>query len=611
MSVSSVTCPSCAAFLKSKTPLLAGKSIKCPKCATVFPIPAAPVPADAAKEAPAAPAKEPAPAKAAAKQATAAKEPSSPRVAARPVAKEAQEPVAGKAPAADKILAAVKSPAPETPGETLTTLTCTACSALLKPAKPVPVGKKVKCPKCGAAFTAAAPPPAPVEPFKLADDDSVTKPSEEPKKKPPADADGPITVNLVENEVSDAKPAADDAAEAFTDHGGGGRRKKKPISSTALALLGGASLLLVLAIGLLVLALAGFFDRAKPDKVAGTKPATTAATAPVKPTAALPVWAAPQPPPEGLDEEILVAGYGVRSLKDRLRIEEDNADESVSMMFRGPERKYQPYPALNINIGPEPPVMRGRPLEEAQPEVLKQINRELSEIAPSWSAAESGQVGGLSFVRTRLTGTLGGKKAVGFFYLGRDGTTSISFFAVDAGAQPEAAIALAEAVALSLRKDAGLARKIDPKEIQAVRTLKAQNVPIRLMRVNGVLQAALTGPQVTDTHLDQLAGLTALSQLDLNNTPITDAGLQRLKGLPNLKELYLNSTRITDAGLANLAGLEELTTLHLVGTSVTDAGMAHLTKLPKLVQVRVTGTKVTDAGAKKLQQARPGIGVVR
>jgi hypothetical protein len=40
------------------------------------------------------------------------------------------------------------------PSMTVSRLTCPACATVLKPTKPVPVGKKVKCPKCGEAFTA-------------------------------------------------------------------------------------------------------------------------------------------------------------------------------------------------------------------------------------------------------------------------------------------------------------------------------------------------------------------------------------------------------------------------------------------------------------------------
>src|SRR5713101_3454298 len=60
-------------------------------------------------------------------------------------------------------------------------LTCPDCHTVLRPTKPLPVGKKVKCPKCGAGFTAVEPPPEPVakKPKKAA-------PKPAPAKKKPA-----------------------------------------------------------------------------------------------------------------------------------------------------------------------------------------------------------------------------------------------------------------------------------------------------------------------------------------------------------------------------------------------------------------------------------------
>src|SRR5438034_5487153 len=39
-------------------------------------------------------------------------------------------------------------------------ISCPECDAVLKPAKPVPVGKKVKCPRCGSTFTVTEEVPA-------------------------------------------------------------------------------------------------------------------------------------------------------------------------------------------------------------------------------------------------------------------------------------------------------------------------------------------------------------------------------------------------------------------------------------------------------------------
>ena len=44
----------------------------------------------------------------------------------------------------------------------------------------------------------------------------------------------------------------------------------------------------------------------------------------------------------------------------------------------------------------------------------------------------------------------------------------------------------------------------------------------------------------------------ALHQQYLNNTQVTDAGLENLKGLTNLTDLFLNNTQVTDAGVKEL-----------------------------------------------------------
>jgi predicted Zn finger-like uncharacterized protein len=52
-------------------------------------------------------------------------------------------------------------------------ITCPDCKSVLKPAKPVPDGKKVKCPKCGTMFTTPG----------LVEDDEVARPKNSAKKK--------------------------------------------------------------------------------------------------------------------------------------------------------------------------------------------------------------------------------------------------------------------------------------------------------------------------------------------------------------------------------------------------------------------------------------------
>src|SRR5262245_1227949 len=48
------------------------------------------------------------------------------------------------------------------------TYTCPKCRVTLRPTKPFPPGKKVKCPKCGATFSTPAPAARPREAVKAA-----------------------------------------------------------------------------------------------------------------------------------------------------------------------------------------------------------------------------------------------------------------------------------------------------------------------------------------------------------------------------------------------------------------------------------------------------------
>lgn len=72
-------------------------------------------------------------------------------------------------------------------------LTCPECSAVLKPAKPVPEGKKIKCPKCSAIFEARAD----------EDDAPAPKPA---AKKPAAAAKKPASPIAAKKPAAPAKP---------------------------------------------------------------------------------------------------------------------------------------------------------------------------------------------------------------------------------------------------------------------------------------------------------------------------------------------------------------------------------------------------------------------
>jgi Leucine Rich repeat len=115
----------------------------------------------------------------------------------------------------------------------------------------------------------------------------------------------------------------------------------------------------------------------------------------------------------------------------------------------------------------------------------------------------------------------------------------------------------------------------------------------------------------TDATTAHIGRLTRLSRLRLDQTSLTDAGLAHIKSLTELVYLDLSGTAVTDAGLAHLKGLTKLEFVYFSGTQVTDAGLVNLKGLVRLSVLNLRNTQVTDSGVKGLQQALPGLKVIR
>ena len=74
------------------------------------------------------------------------------------------------------------------------------------------------------------------------------------------------------------------------------------------------------------------------------------------------------------------------------------------------------------------------------------------------------------------------------------------------------------------------------------------------------------------------ADLEKVTRLDLSGTQITDAGLKEVAKLQKLEWLYLGGPQINDQSLKEVAKLHNLEQLSLHGTNVTEAGVAELKK---------------------------------
>jgi Leucine-rich repeat (LRR) protein len=115
------------------------------------------------------------------------------------------------------------------------------------------------------------------------------------------------------------------------------------------------------------------------------------------------------------------------------------------------------------------------------------------------------------------------------------------------------------------------------------------------------LSRAESDGSLTNQGMQHLSPLKSLSSLTINNANIDDDGVTTVAKLSKLRTLSLYGTQISDAGLANLANqLTDLESLVLSATQVTDSGMSHVGKLTKLKTLRLGQTAVGDDGLKQL-----------
>lgn len=114
---------------------------------------------------------------------------------------------------------------------------------------------------------------------------------------------------------------------------------------------------------------------------------------------------------------------------------------------------------------------------------------------------------------------------------------------------------------------------------------------------------------ITDETLAIIGKMKSLKRLNLWRDTITDAGVEQLAGLTQLEWLNVDNTHLTDAGLPYLKDMASLKFLHLGSTGVTDEGMPALVALKSLKDLKVTRTAVTEEGTEVVRQAIPGINI--
>lgn len=110
-------------------------------------------------------------------------------------------------------------------------------------------------------------------------------------------------------------------------------------------------------------------------------------------------------------------------------------------------------------------------------------------------------------------------------------------------------------------------------------------------------------PMVDESQLSELAGLTGLVSLNLDNTPITDQGLQTIGPNASLKKLSLTKTLITSKAVPLIVEqFPNLQFLRLDETATTDAAVTETMQLQKLKELSLYKTRVGDTGCESLAQ---------
>ena len=146
------------------------------------------------------------------------------------------------------------------------------------------------------------------------------------------------------------------------------------------------------------------------------------------------------------------------------------------------------------------------------------------------------------------------------------------------------------------------------KEEAAIKKLGALGVSVRPIAQNLPWKEATVRPQDTNKTAEAvalLADIPSLVDLDLAKLNLKDDDLKNIAKLTNLQRLHLENNPVGDAGLAHLKGLVNLEYLNLYNTQVSDSSVDHLKGMTNLMALYLWQSKISDEGGEKLKAALP------
>lgn len=161
--------------------------------------------------------------------------------------------------------------------------------------------------------------------------------------------------------------------------------------------------------------------------------------------------------------------------------------------------------------------------------------------------------------------------------------------------------------------DAGLEAFRGTKHLRGIYLTNSTNVGdagvAHLSENHHLHEIHLWGTKVSGTGLQAFANCSELIDFYIGHTRVTDADMVFFRNFASwetLRCVMISGLDITDKGIANLAGAPRLGQIHLEGTKITDAGLLELAKCPKLGLVGASETNFTSEGVERFLKARNG-----
>ncbi|MDY0168910.1 MAG: hypothetical protein RBS80_20360 [Thermoguttaceae bacterium] len=137
-------------------------------------------------------------------------------------------------------------------------------------------------------------------------------------------------------------------------------------------------------------------------------------------------------------------------------------------------------------------------------------------------------------------------------------------------------------------------------ERRAMERLRQAGASVFITRGGAVkVECDLRGQPLTRGHLEALAALGNLEELDLYGARIADDLLAALR-LPTLKGLNLNCAAITERGLSRIPSLASLEFLELMETEASDECLEAIVQCRQLARLRIDGTAISPTGVAQL-----------